>query len=217
MRAEGAGEVEEAAAPEAAAAREVRRATAQVRARHRPDLVGEAPAAVAVEAEGRTEDLEDRRKQIKKKPRLGLFFLRVRSGTKSRKFESNRFGGFAFYFKGFFGVGIVEDGDFVAVLIAALVDDLEHFGRGFGGQRKCLNAHVIAFGAHGDLGDGRVEHGSFELGRLRTFMRLDGVDDDWNSFFGDGHGNGSRNLGAGSSGSERRKAGGERAAKQSGL
>src|SRR5260221_9169220 len=74
MRAEGAGEVEEAAAPEAAAAREVRRAAAQVRARHRPDLVGEAPAAVAVEAEGRTEDLEDRRKQIKKKPRLGLFF-----------------------------------------------------------------------------------------------------------------------------------------------
>src|SRR5260221_13807360 len=75
MRAEGAGEVEEAAAPEAAAAREVRRAAAQVRARHRPDLVGEAPAAVAVEAEGRTEDLEIAgSKSKKKRPRLGLFF-----------------------------------------------------------------------------------------------------------------------------------------------
>src|SRR2546422_1156456 len=77
--------------------------------------------------------------------------------------ESNRFRGFPFELDCFRRSGLEVNRHFVAVLIAALVDDFLHFrGRGFRKWER-PNRHVVALRANGDLRAIRMHHEAFEL------------------------------------------------------
>jgi len=107
------------------------------------------------------------------------------------------FRGLTFDLEGFFGVGVEENGDLVAVLKAALVNDGQHFCGGGFGERESLNSHFVVFGADSYLRHGGIDDGAFKF-RLRVFVGLDGVYDDGNrgvdgGFRGLGY-DGSRNL-----------------------
>src|SRR5882757_765464 len=101
----------------------------------------------------------------------------------NRSGKSAGLGGFAFDLKSFLAFGIEEHGNFVAVLIAALVDDLKHLGGSVRSERESLDGHVISLSADGDLRDASVDDRTFEFWELRPFVRLYCCHDDRNSSF----------------------------------
>src|SRR5262249_16995843 len=93
--------------------------------------------------------------------------------------ESDGLRGLALEFDRFQRGGIVVDGDFVAVLIAALIDDLLHLGGSSFGKRKGLDRLIVAFSASSDLGDVGVKHKALKLDRTCRRLGLYGIDNDW--------------------------------------
>src|SRR5713226_544509 len=77
--------------------------------------------------------------------------------------ESNRFRGFPFELHRFRRRGLEVNRHFVAVLIAALVDDFLHFRGGGFRKRERPDRHVIALCPHGDLSVIRVHYEAFKL------------------------------------------------------
>src|SRR6266853_6043140 len=131
----------------------------------------------------------------------------------NRSGKSAGLGGFAFDLKSFFAFRIEEHGNFVTVLIAALINDLEHLGGSVRSERESLDGHVISLSANGDLRDGSVDDRTFEFWELRS-VRLYSGHDNGNSSFD--HRNGYRGWDLGVSGGDSRKSKsrGQRATKQ---
>src|SRR5713226_3772799 len=71
--------------------------------------------------------------------------------------------GLSFYFDGFLAYGVVNNRDFVPVLIAAAINDLLHFGGGVRGERKSADGELVVYAADSDLGVVGDHHGALEF------------------------------------------------------
>src|ERR1700687_745545 len=80
-----------------------------------------------------------------------------------RNYKSDWLGRLALDLDRFHRCGIVENRDLVAILVAALVNNLLHLCGGSFRKRKCLDGQIVALGADGDLGNVGVLHVALKL------------------------------------------------------